>query len=260
MRLGSPSTLDQKKLLLILLATLTIYFIFGPQALAISITAFVIKKIHDTRQIARLVQQAIEGNEVQALRQLRARQINLSDAQMLEMLLNAYSSNNRTIIQQLEQQDFKLKFDTILKIYFQKNDINLLKLLAKKFLYRQSLFQSQNLTSLLSNLINEEYNKGKPIILPVYLREYCGGSHIATVGFMKVGLGQHLVVEADRGLGRHDFSIFQRRSFSYHEFCKYTKTGHSPIYSTQWKTHKTKTFFSNNITAQKDNFCPSISA
>ena len=73
-----------------------------------------------------------------------------------------------------------------------------------------------------TQFIYDMYHKGDPIVLPVNLRGYWGEAHIATVGFMKINPYYHLRVEADRGLGRNDFSIFIEPVFSPYALSRYT--------------------------------------
>lgn len=114
-----------------------------------------------------------------------------------------------------------------------------------------------------TQFIYDMYNKGDPIVLPVNLRGYWGEAHIATVGFMKVNPYYHLRVEADRGLGRNDFSIFIEPVFSPYALSRYTRNRISAIpleelwqYGPSTKNH----ILTIPIGKQKSNSCPSVSA
>ncbi|MGQ3888033.1 hypothetical protein ACQUW5_03240 [Legionella sp. CNM-1927-20] len=173
------------------------------------------------------------------------------------------SFSNGTVCKHTDMQDSQAFWNFLIDLYF-----NCFK-----------LTQTQNLpdpvikefNTCLNSLYTEEgdydtdklykdYSQGKPIILPVYIQDGWGGLHIAVTGFMKNGPNTHLVVEADRGLGRHDFSVFEEKQFNFDKFCQYTNTHLRPIFVTRWQTHTTKPLLLINLEAQKDNFCPSISA
>jgi hypothetical protein len=140
-------------------------------------------------------------------------------------------------------------------------------------------FRNQSLTSSLNQclkrlyssngqydpkFIYDQYQQGEPIVLPVNLRGYWGEAHIATVGFIKIDSDYHLRVEADRGLGRSDFSIFKESVFnSPYSLSQYTNTISRPIPLEElWQNgSKTKTnIITIPIGKQNCNSCPSTSA
>lgn len=109
------------------------------------------------------------------------------------------------------------------------------------------------------------YNQGKPIVLPVNLRGYWGEAHIATVGFIKIDDCYHLRIEADRGLGRKDFSIIKEPVFnSPYTLSQYTNNRNCPLpLEESWQTGPTKTknyILTIPIGEQKSSSCPSTSA
>ncbi|WP_043874043.1 hypothetical protein [Legionella massiliensis] len=110
------------------------------------------------------------------------------------------------------------------------------------------------------DLLYQDYSAGKPIILPVYLTDRFGANHIAVVGLMKTGLYSQLVVQADRGLGRHDFSIFSQPCFDYNSFCKYARTRDAPMLTYTWQSHPVKERLRVDLNKQQDDFCSAISA
>ncbi|MBN9231415.1 MAG: hypothetical protein J0I93_11260 [Legionella sp.] len=114
-----------------------------------------------------------------------------------------------------------------------------------------------------TQFIYDMYQKGDPIILPVNLRGFWGEAHIATVGFMKINPYYHLRVEADRGLGRNDFSIFIEPVFSPYALSQYTRNRNSAIPLEElWQNGpSTKNhILTIPIGEQKSNSCPSTSA
>ncbi|MFC3907504.1 hypothetical protein ACFORL_00240 [Legionella dresdenensis] len=174
------------------------------------------------------------------------------------------SFSNGTVCKHADMQDPQAYWNFLLDLYFKRNIANALKIDLPSSMVNQL---NTRLTSLYSEngdynpeSLYEEYNQGKPVILPIYIYDGFGSSHIAVTGFVKTGPNSHIVVEADRGLGRHDFSVFENPAFSFYEFCKYTKTRHAPILVDKWQSHETKALLNIDLDAQKDNFCPSISA
>lgn len=114
-----------------------------------------------------------------------------------------------------------------------------------------------------NQLIYDVYNKSDPIVLPVNLRADFGEAHIATVGFMKVSSEYHLRIEADRGLGRTDFSIFIERAFSSYDLSAYTHNSITAMPLYEWHQDdpdKKNKILTIDIGEQKSNSCPSTSA
>lgn len=114
-----------------------------------------------------------------------------------------------------------------------------------------------------TQFIYDMYQQGDPIVLPVNLRGFWGEAHIATVGFMKINPYYHLRVEADRGLGRNDFSIVIEPVFSPYALSQYTRNRNSAIPLEElWQNGpSTKNhMLTIPIGEQKSNSCPSTSA
>jgi ankyrin repeat protein len=104
----------------------------------------------------------------------------------------------------------------------------------------------------------EAYLEGKPIVMPIFIKNYFGSSHVATIGLLKVGIDLHLAIEADRGFGRKDYSVYTH-ILSKEQFYKYARSKSTPIYDLCWSGYKGNSIFSKKLTKQKDDFCPSIS-
>jgi hypothetical protein len=108
----------------------------------------------------------------------------------------------------------------------------------------------------------DRYNQGKPIVLPVNLRGCMGEAHIATVGFIKLDSHYHLRVEADRGCGRNDFSIYKEPVLDFYTLSRYTHTCINPIPLEElWQCGPQKkiNILTIHIGKQKSQSCASIS-
>ncbi|WP_165482644.1 hypothetical protein [Legionella gresilensis] len=173
------------------------------------------------------------------------------------------SFSNGTVCKHTDMQDPQAFWNFLIDLYFNYSNFNNRRNLPISVV-RWLDISLRNLYTEEGNYdaeeLYKEYSQGKPIILPIYIKEGWGGSHIATVGFIKNGPNTHLVVEADRGLGRHDFSVFEEKQFNFYQFRQYTDTRLSPILVDKWQRRTTRSLLSINYEAQKDNFCPSISA
>jgi len=107
----------------------------------------------------------------------------------------------------------------------------------------------------------ETYQQGRPIVLPVHIKDdFGGGRHIATLGLLKTGPNSHIRIEADRGFGRHDFSIYSDSCFNYLTFRRYAKSLYSLVSVSEWHEHPSLPVLSFDIQKQEDDFCTSISA
>lgn len=176
------------------------------------------------------------------------------------------SYSNGSLCAHEYMRDSHAHWNYILDLYFQEFESNLL--IQDLVDDRKSLFNSclKGLYSTdgtyANQLIYDNYINALPIVLPVNLRGFCGESHIATVGFIKINESYHLRVEADSGLGRRDFSIFIEPTFGYQDLLRYTRSAVSPISLADW--HKEANYSKKNhltifIEAQKSNSCPSMS-
>lgn len=189
--------------------------------------------------------------------------IRLQKYMALFLEISGTSLSNGTVCKHTYMQDSHAYWNFLLNLYF--NRLNNTALLANQPL------SVDEFHTCLERLYTEEgdfdaksaynnYKLSKPIILPAYLTDGWGAAHIATVGFMRISQDCHLIVEADRGLGRHDFSVFVGPITDYDKFRKFTATCYSPLYLEDWQYHRSQAAFQKNLSAQKDDFCPAISA
>ncbi len=173
------------------------------------------------------------------------------------------SSSNGTACAHTHMQDSQACWNFLADLYFNR--------LAHTSLMANSPLAIDKFHSCIKALYSEEgdydattvyknYTQGEPIVLPVHIQERWGGSHIATIGFIKIGPRSQLIVEADRGLGRHDFSVFLDSNCNEYDLSAYAKTRHSPIFVDEWQNHHAKSILRKNLSAQQSSFCPGISA
>jgi hypothetical protein len=109
----------------------------------------------------------------------------------------------------------------------------------------------------------QRYQHDAFVVFPVHLRGMSGEAHVATVGFMKIaGSNRHLRVEADRGMSREDFTVFEEPAFETESaLCAFTHTLHKKISLETWQAvsfHKTK-IMSIPIGKQRSSSCASQS-
>ncbi len=120
---SSKTSLIQNKFLVIIFIGAAIYLFLGSLGLIVVSAAITSKKLFDNRQVNRLVRQAIDNGNIEALTKLQEQQIELTYQQKVNMLINGYVKRNTSVIDHLSGQSFKINFSILYTIFSQEKNL-----------------------------------------------------------------------------------------------------------------------------------------